>query len=81
MTGRPYGVDSAVNSVARIFTPILFGQLYFMNPTLCFCAAGAVVSAAAALVMVRRIMVMGMGVWGAGGSVARSDSSPGGAYS
>jgi hypothetical protein len=43
--------------IARIFTPIVFGPLFFHSPTLCFCAAGGVVGCAAAVVLVRRVIV------------------------
>jgi hypothetical protein len=37
------GLDSAVNAVARIFTPILFGKLYYHNSGMVFVAGGCVV--------------------------------------
>jgi len=56
----PYGagLDSAVNAAARIFAPLLLGQLYAKNTTACFVVGGGIVAAAAAVVLVRRAMVL-----------------------
>ena len=56
------GLDSAVNAVARIATPIALGGVYHASPTAAFAAAGGVVAFACALVLVRRWMVMGPGM-------------------
>ena len=60
--GAVMGLDSAVNAVARIATPIALGGVYHASPTAAFAAAGGVVAFACALVLVRRWMVMGPGM-------------------
>ena len=57
--GAVMGLDSAVNSAARIMTPILLGKVYYTDPTRCFAAGAAAVALAAAVVIARRIMVLG----------------------
>jgi len=60
--GAVMGLDSAVNAVARIATPIALGGVYHASPTVAFAVAGGVVAFACALVLVRRWMVMGPGM-------------------
>ena len=60
--GAVMGLDSAVNAVARIATPIALGGVYHASPTAAFAAAGGGVAFACALVLVRRWMVMGPGM-------------------
>ena len=57
--GWVMGLDSAVNAVARIATPIILGKVYHASPAAAFASAGAIVACACALVLVRRWMVMG----------------------
>ena len=59
--GAVMGLDSAVNAVARIATPIILGKVYHASPAAAFASAGAIVACACALVLVRRWMVMGPG--------------------
>ena len=59
--GWVMGLDSAVNAVARIATPIILGKVYHASPAAAFACAGAIVACACALVLVRRWMVMGPG--------------------
>ena len=59
--GAVMGIDSAVNSVARILTPVLLGRYYSGDVGACFFAAGCVVATATVLVIARRVMVMGTG--------------------
>jgi|TARA_B100001142_G_scaffold171444_1_gene170966 MFS transporter, DHA1 family, tetracycline resistance protein len=66
--GAVMGIDSAVNSVARILTPVLLGRYYSGDVGACFFAAGCVVATATVLVIARRVMVMGTGGWFANGS-------------
>ena len=60
--GAVMGLDSAVNAVARIATPIALGGVSHASPTVAFAVAGGVVAFACALVLVRRWMVMGPGM-------------------
>jgi MFS family permease len=57
--GTVMGVDSAINAIARIISPIVFGRVFAKDPALAFAGAGAVVFAAAALVVARRAIVLG----------------------
>jgi hypothetical protein len=52
------GVDSAINAVARIIAPIVFGKLFAADPAYAFVGAGVVVACAAILVLTRRFIVL-----------------------
>jgi MFS family permease len=72
--GAVMGLDSAVNAVARIATPVAFGKVLRANAedgglNAPFLAAGGVVALAALVVVVRRWSVLG-GFRGGGEGVA-----------
>lgn len=56
--GTVMGVDSAINAVARIIAPIVFGKLFAADPAYAFVGAGVVVACAAILVLTRRFIVL-----------------------
>ncbi len=56
--GTVMGVDSAINAIARIISPIVFGRVFAKDPALAFACAGCVVFAAAAVVVARRAIVL-----------------------
>jgi len=56
--GTVMGVDSAINAVARIIAPIVFGKLFAADPAYAFVGAGGVVACAAILVLTRRFIVL-----------------------
>ena len=56
--GFVMGVDSAINSMARIIAPIFFGRLFAVNPTHAFVGAGLVVALASVVVLTRRWLVL-----------------------
>ena len=56
--GTVMGVDSAINSMARIISPIIFGRLFASDPAIAFTVAGFVVACAAVLVLARRWLVI-----------------------
>jgi MFS family permease len=57
--GAIMGLDSAVNTVARILAPILLGTLYKLyGAATCFYTAGGVVLAAATTAAARRLLVL-----------------------
>ena len=69
--GAVMGLDSAVNAVARIATPVAFGKRYAQTPrteglNAPFLAAGTVVALAALVVVVRRWSVLGVPGGGGG---------------
>mmetsp|Transcript_4327 Transcript_4327/g.15862 ORF Transcript_4327/g.15862 Transcript_4327/m.15862 type:complete len:529 (-) Transcript_4327:100-1686(-) len=55
--GAVMGIDSAINSMARILSPLVFGRIFATDPALCFGMAGAIVFVASVVVMARRFIV------------------------
>ena len=55
--GAVMGIDSAINSMARILSPLVFGRIFATDPALCFGMAGAIVFVASVVVMSRRFIV------------------------
>ena len=57
--GTLMGLDEAVNTVARVAAPIVFGSFYASyGPLSCLGVAGAAVFAAAAVAAFRRFVVL-----------------------
>ena len=57
--GAIMGLDSSVNTVARILAPIALGTLYQVHgAAACFYTAGGIVLAAAATAGARRLLVI-----------------------
>jgi len=55
--GAVMGIDSAINSMARIVSPIFFGRLFARDPAAAFGSAGVVVFVASVVVVTRRYIV------------------------
>jgi hypothetical protein len=57
--GTVMGLDEAINTVARVAAPLLFGGLYASRgPFACFAAASAAVTTAATVAVIRRFLVL-----------------------
>jgi len=53
------GLDEAINTIARVSAPLVFGGLYASRGAFaCFAAAATAVSAAAAVAIIRRFVVL-----------------------
>jgi len=57
--GTVMGLDEAINTIARVSAPLVFGGLYASRGAFaCFAAAATAVSAAAAVAIIRRFVVL-----------------------